>query len=206
MSKAEAKRRLKALVAAEELDTAALANTIEEARLAGVAPLLLRAAGSRLREHVASNYGRSSEPCRFQVGDRVEVKISCDSELGNIEMISIENCDGGRWVLAKVWQLRYRQDDWCAEYVCAYTVTVQGDRDPGGMGVATPVREDDERCIRAAPPPAPRPPPRFAVGTRVECNGGSRGWKGGWSVRSGASSSTALSHRTSWSSTTGGVR
>jgi hypothetical protein len=41
------------------------------------------------------------------------------------------------------------------------------------------VREDDERCIRAAPPPAPRPPPRFAIGTHVECNGGPRGWSSG---------------------------
>ena len=128
----QAKARLKALVAAEALDTAALTAAIDEARLAGVAPLLLRAAASRLREHAPSTHpsthghsseqvlwtedalspqpsaardadggdgaslpagavfptsgatvstpGRSSKPCRFQVGDRVEVKISRDSE------------------------------------------------------------------------------------------------------------------------------
>lgn len=131
------------------------------------------AAVSRTDQH-----GRSTEPCRFKVGDRVEVKISRDSVPGRMDIISIHDC-GGQWVPAKVRQLRYRQDDWCAQEVCAYAVLVQGDRDPDGVAFATPVREDDERCIRAAPPAAPRPPPRFAVGSRVECNGGARGWKAG---------------------------
>ena len=41
------------------------------------------------------------------------------------------------------------------------------------MQCAVPVREDDARCIRAAPPRSDtdRPPPRFAVGARVEVMG-----------------------------------
>ena len=81
---------------------------------------------------------------------------------------------------AKIVELRYAQDDWCPGVYCAYAVKVQGDRAPDGASFATPVREDDPRCIRPAPPPAPRSPPRLAVGTRVECNGGpQRGWKAG---------------------------
>jgi hypothetical protein len=124
----------------------------------------------------------ANEPSRFEVGDRVEVKMSRDSEPGSpqgVEMISVHNIDGGRWVPAKVVQLRYAQDDWCPGFYCAYAVQVHGDATPDGVHYSTPVREDDERCIRAAPA-APRPaPPRFTVGTRVECNGGSRGWKVG---------------------------
>ena len=124
----------------------------------------------------------ANEPSRFQVGDRVEVKISRDSEPGSaqgVDMISTHNIAGGRWVPAKVAQLRYTQDDWCPGFYCAYAVKVHGDATPDGVQFATPVREDDERCIRAAPA-APRPaPPRFAVGTRVECNGGPLGWKAG---------------------------
>jgi hypothetical protein len=95
-------------------------------------------------------------------------------------MIRAANCAGGRWVQARVHSLRFRQDDWCEGFFCAYMVKVQGDVGEDGLPVGTPVREDDERCIRAAPPPAPPPPPpRFAIGTRVECNGGSRGWHRG---------------------------
>ena len=92
------------------------------------------AAVSRTDQH-----GRSTEPCRFKVGDRVEVKISRDSVPGRMDIISIHDC-GGQWVPAKVRQLRYRQDDWCAQEVCAYAVLVQGDRDPDGVAFATPVR------------------------------------------------------------------
>lgn len=124
----------------------------------------------------------ANEPSRFKVGDRVEVKISHDSEPGSesgVDMISIYNCDGGRWVRAKVTSLRYQQDGWCPGFYCAYTVKVQGDVTPDGVPFMTPVREDDERCIRAAPPLPKPPPPRFAIGARVECNGGDRGWRSG---------------------------
>ena len=124
-----------------------------------------------------------NEPSRFQVGDRVEVQISRNSDPGSpqgVEIISFHNIAGGRWVPARVHELRYAQDDWCRGIYCAYAVQVHGDVTPDGVQYATPVREDDERCIRAAPV-APRPaPPRFAVGTRVECYGGpGRGWKAG---------------------------
>ena len=121
----------------------------------------------------------ANEPSRFQVGDRVEVKISRDSEPGSpqgIDMISVSNVAGGRWVPAKVAQLRFAQDDWCPGFYCAYAVHVHGDATPDGVQYSTPVREDDERCIRAAPAAPRPPPPRFAVGTRVECNGGPHGW------------------------------
>ena len=124
----------------------------------------------------------ANEPSRFQVGDKVEVKISSNSEPGSpqgVDMISVHSIDGGCWVRAKVTRLRYAQDDWCTGIYCAYAVQVHGDATPDGVQFETPVREDDERCIRAAPV-EPRPaPPRFVVGTRVECNGGARGWKVG---------------------------
>ena len=125
----------------------------------------------------------ANEPSRFQVGDRVEVQISRNSDPGSpqgVEIISFHNIAGGRWVPARVHELRYAQDDWCRGIYCAYAVQVHGDATPDGVQYVTPVREDDERCIRAAPV-APRPaPPRFAVGTRVECYGGpGRGWKAG---------------------------
>ena len=102
------------------------------------------------------------------VGDRVEVRISRDSVPGmDVDMISVHNCEGGRWLPAKVQELDYRQDEWCPGFFCAYGVRVQGDVGPDGKVYVTPVREDDDRCIRAAPPPAARPPPRFAIGTRV---------------------------------------
>ena len=125
----------------------------------------------------------ANEPSRFQLGDRVEVKISCNSEPGSpqgVEMISVHSIAGGRWVPAKVTKLRYAQEDWCPGFYCAYAVQVHGDATPDGVQYETPVREDDERCIRSAPPLAPPPPPpRFSVGTRVECNGGPNGWKAG---------------------------
>ena len=77
----EAKARLKALVAAEELDTAALTAAIEEARHAGVAPLLLRAATSRLREHNSSTQdggdcdGYEAGTCRICFGTTSELQL-----------------------------------------------------------------------------------------------------------------------------------
>ena len=124
----------------------------------------------------------SNAPSRFRVGDRVEVKVSPNSEPGrHIDMISVHNCEGGRWLAAKVQALRFRQDDWCPGFFCAYAVKVQGDVGPDGTAFASPVREDDDRCIRAAPPLPGRapPPPRFAVGTRVQCNGGPHGFQWG---------------------------
>ena len=124
----------------------------------------------------------ANEPIRFQVGDRVEVKISRDSEPGSergVEPISVQSIAGGRWISAKVMKLRYAQDDWCPGFYCAYAVKVHGDITPDGVQFATPVREDDERCIRPAPALQRPPPPRFAVGARVECYGGERGWKVG---------------------------
>uniref|UniRef100_A0A7S3WBT5 Uncharacterized protein n=1 Tax=Emiliania huxleyi TaxID=2903 RepID=A0A7S3WBT5_EMIHU len=124
----------------------------------------------------------ANEPSRFKVGDKVEVKISRNSEPGSprgVEMISAHSIAGGRWVPAKVAALRYAQDDWCPGFYCAYAVHVHGDMTPDGIQYATPVREDDERCIRAAPVAPPPPPPRFEVGRRVECNGGQLGWRAG---------------------------
>ena len=124
----------------------------------------------------------ANEPSRFKVGDKVEVKISRNSEPGSprgVEMISAHSIAGGRWVPAKVAALRYAQDDWCPGFYCAYAVHVHGDMTPDGIQYATPVREDDERCIRAAPVAPPPPPPRFEVGPRVECNGGQLGWRAG---------------------------
>ncbi len=124
----------------------------------------------------------TNEPIPFKVKDPEEVKISAESLPGSphgVDIISISNCDGGRWVPARVQELRWRQDDWCPGIYCAYAVEVHRDVSPEGTRYATPVREDDERCIRAAPAAPPRAPPRFAVGTRVECNGGPRGWRSG---------------------------
>ena len=42
-------------------------------------------------------------------------------------MISVHNIAGGRWVPAKVAQLRYAQDDWCPGFCCAYAVKVHGE-------------------------------------------------------------------------------
>ena len=49
-TKQAAQKRLKALVTAELVDAEALTHAIEEARLAGVSAMLLRAAASRLSE------------------------------------------------------------------------------------------------------------------------------------------------------------
>ena len=74
---AGAKAKLKALCAAEVPDVAALTNAIEEARLAGVAAHLLRAARSRLREqaHAASTPDRSER-------DQEKLRMSCSGPAG----------------------------------------------------------------------------------------------------------------------------
>ena len=97
-----------------------------------------------------------TETLRFAVGTQVEVRISARSEPGvRVDMISVLTCDGGRWVSARVCAQHYRQDDWCPGFHCAYTVHVEGDVTDDGVRIVSAVREDDDRCIRRAPPKEP---------------------------------------------------
>ena len=103
--------------------------------------------------------GDTSTPLRFAVGQDVEVRISADSVPGQyIDMISSLNCEGGSWHKASVTAVKYRQDDWCPDFFCAYQVVVEGDY-IDGIRAGSCVREDDDRCIRlpaaAAAPPTP---------------------------------------------------
>ena len=107
-----------------------------------------------------------TETLRFAVGTQVEVRISARSEPGvRVDMISVLTCDGGRWVSARVCAQHYRQDDWCPGFHCAYTVHVEGDVTEDGVRIVSAVREDDERCIRRAPPKGRRK--RASRGTRA---------------------------------------
>lgn len=60
-------------------------------------------------------------------------------------MISTLNCKGGRWVPARVLSLHYRQEGWCPDFFCPYTVRIEGN------ARETIVREDDPACIRGTP-------------------------------------------------------
>ena len=102
---------------------------------------------------------------RFPVGTRVEVCISRESTIGRdpgIDMISVHNCNGGRWVPGTVAMHEYHQDGWCPTFYVAYMVKVDGDVDPRtGNILVSAVREDDDGCIRlirgTATPPLPLP-------------------------------------------------
>ena len=93
---------------------------------------------------------KKGTPLRFPIGTRVEVREQPESYTGRyLGMYSIGTCEGGKqWLPALVHSHEFRQDDWCPGFVCAYSVLVDGDVTPDGMQIASPVREDDDRCIR----------------------------------------------------------
>ena len=64
-----------------------------------------------------------ASPLRFEIGQRVEVKISPGEAVGDgsIGMVSVLFCDTGgvgRWVSARVVSLHYRQSGWCPDFFC----------------------------------------------------------------------------------------
>ena len=52
------------------------------------------------RAHDAAPEGTTSDTPRFAIGEQVEVRVSADSVLGDIDMISVLNCEGGQVRLA----------------------------------------------------------------------------------------------------------
>ena len=152
----EAKARLKALVSAEELDTAALTAAIEEARHAGVAPLLLRAAASRLREHNSSTPSRGGGDCDGYEAGTCRICFGTTSEL---QLVAPCGCMGDRRLIHPQCLVRWQQQGHLRECeVChsPWTFGLPADAAPPSQEVAdsvlaacqTAIRADDRAALR----------------------------------------------------------